>query len=317
MRRRALLAATATASLASLAGCTGLGSQLAGNGAYGPTARLSMTALSDAALPREVLYTVGAEDGPDDRAHLLDRILDGGATVRKTRPPLPAGNHLLYEGTVYRLEKEIIERTPATRFSVLVDIVQGTVVDGASIRFSELPSVDKQRFEAHGLADGDPVGIGTTFLYSNADVETSVLVPDSTYDYVVWANGAEAEWIVDDSYETTINTYRYTAATVADAAEYGRRMRECFAFGLSDLAPAEQDIVETAIDTEYVVGEDETPSEAFRSLGQRLRSHERAHALDSAPEEDFSPNYLVRYDGEVYWTSFMNRVRDTGTESGE
>jgi len=319
MRRRALLASAAALLPAGLAGCTGRGTIQSGGAAgvaEAPTARLSMTVLDDAELPPRVLYSVGTDDGPDRRARLLDRILDGGATVKGIRPPLPEDQHLFYDDAVYQLTHDVVEQTPATRYSVKVDIVEDSVTDAEAIRFANLPEVDREEFAKHGLADGDPIGIGTTFLYTDAEREQSVLVPDSDYSFIVWEDGAQAEWVVDDAYDTTLNTYEYTADQVATAAEYGRQMRERFAFELSNLSDAQRNIVETAIsEDQYVVGPDETPPSALIALTDRFRDHDQAHGLDEAGEGDLSGTYLVQYDGEVYWTTLVVHGDAFGTET--
>lgn len=200
----------------------------------------------------------------------------------------------------------MIEETPATKYSVKVDIVTGSVTEADAIQFADLPAVDQEEFSAHGLADGDPVGVGTTFLYTDAERHQSVLVPESEYSYLTWDDGTEAEWVVDDAYDTTLNTYRYTADQVTTAADYGQQMRERFAFELSGLPEVQRDIVETAItDGQYIVGPDETPPDALVALADRFRGHEQAHGLDETGEGDLSGTYLVRYQGDVYWTTLV------------
>jgi hypothetical protein len=307
MRRRALLATAATSLPAVIAGCTSPGGLGGSNAAAeAPTARLELTTIADAKLPTKVLYTVRPAEGNDETAQLFDRILDGGTTTKATRPPLPEQQHIAYQDGVYELAYEVIEETPATRYSVKVDIVTGSVTEAEAIQFADLPEVDQEEFAAHGLADGDPVGIGTTFLYTDAEREQSVLVPESEYSYIIWDDGTEAEWVVDDAYDTTLNTYRYTADQVAPAAEYGQQMRERFTFELADLPDAQREIVETAItDGPYVVGPDETPSDALVALADRFRGHEQPHGLDEEGEGDLSGTYLVRYQGDVYWTTLV------------
>jgi len=307
MRRRALLATAATSLPALIAGCTGPGGLGGSNAAAeAPTARLELETLADANLPTKVLYTVRPAEGNDETARLFDRILDGGATTKATRPPFPVQQHIAYQDGVYELSYEVIEETPATRYSVKVDIVTDSVIEAEAIQFADLPEVDQEEFAAHGLADGDPVGIGTTFLYTDAEREQSVLVPESEYSYITWDDGAEAEWVVDDAYDTTLNTYRYTADQVATTAEYGQQMRERFTFELTGLPDAQQDIVETAItDGPYVVDPDETPSDALVTLANRFRGHEQAHGLDEDGEGDLSGTYLVRFQGDVYWTTLV------------
>ncbi|NHN42991.1 hypothetical protein G9C85_15330 [Halorubellus sp. JP-L1] len=310
MRRRALLSAAATSVPAFAAGCLSSGGLTGSNAvAEVPTARFELSTIPDAELPSKVLYTVRPAEGDDETAQLFDRILDDGATTEATRPPLPDGRHIAYRDGVYELSRAVIEETPATSYSVKVDVVTDSVNEAAAIRFADLPAVDRAQFAARGLADGDPVGIGTTFLYTDAEREQSVLVPESEYSYVTWDDGAEAEWVVDDAYDTTLNTYRYTANQVATAAEYGRRMRERFAFELAGLSDAQRDIVETASeDGRFVVGPDETPSDAFVAFVDRFRGHEQARGLDEDGGEDLSGRYLVRYQGDVYWAILV--VRD-------
>ncbi|REA00512.1 hypothetical protein DEQ92_19770 [Haloferax sp. Atlit-6N] len=307
MRRRALLAAAASSLPAIVAGCTSLGGFSGSNAvAEAPTARLELTTIADAKLPTKVLYAVRPAEGNDATAQLFDRILDGGTKAKATRPPLPKQQHIAYQEAVHELSYEVVEETPATRYSVKVDIVTDSVVEAESIQFADLPEVDQQEFAEHGLADGDPVGIGTTFLYTDTEREQSVLVPESEYSYITWGDETEAEWVVDDAYDTTLNTYRYTAEHVATAAGYGQQMRERFAFDLSGLSEAQREIVETAIaDGQYIVGPDETPSDALVALADRFRGHEQAHGLDEDGEGDLSGTYLVRYQGDVYWTTLV------------
>lgn len=315
MHRRALLASVACTLPVALAGCTGERSTLSAGVAETPTARLEMTSVADAELPEKVLRTVG-DDGPDRESRLLERIIDGGTTVEGTRPSFSEDRHLFYDDTVYQLSHEVTEQTPATRYSVKVDIVEGSVAESETVRFSDLPEVDRETFAENGLDGGDVIGIGTTLLYTDSERNQSVLVPDSDYSVIAWEDGSRAEWVVDDAYDTTLNTYRYTAERVASATEYGRQMRERFAFELSGLSDAQQDIVETAIEKgKYVVEPDETPSTALVSLVDRFRDQEQAHALDEDAEGGRSGSFLVQYGGEVYWTMLVAHSEAFRTET--
>lgn len=315
--RRDLLGATGAALAVTVAGCTGPGGTSGGfeGGVERPPATLRMEPIDDPELPMKVLYTVGVE-GPEWRAELMDAILDGGTTVERTRPPLPADRHLYYDDAVYQLSHEIVERTPATRYQIRVDIVQGTVVDSAAVQFSELPAVDREKFAAYGWDEGGNFGFGTSILYTDEEREQSALVPASEYAYIVWADGSEAAWFVDDSSETTLNTYEYAASPYATAAEYGKRMRDRMSFELDGLAEAEADIVRTAVDEgRFVVEPEETPTPAFRSLADRFRDQEQVHGLDEEGEGDLNGPYLVRYDGEVYWTVLLINTERTETDA--
>ena len=312
MYRRHLLRAASALLPVSLAGCI---YHESGAVQETPTARLSMDAVDDADLPGKVLYTVHVGD---ETERIIEEAVDGGTTAESSQePPLPEERHLLHEAhsDVYELAHEVSDSQPATRYSVKVDILQRTPSESEIVQFSELPAVDRQKFEAHGLANPDgPVGIGTTFLYTDAERNRSRLVPDPDVSAIEWANGTRAEWVVDDAYETTLKTYRYTGEKVATAAEYGQRMRERFEFELAELSATQRDIVETAIEEyAYVVESDETPSEPFRSLVDHFRDEQQAHGLDESGEGDMSGPYLVRYDGEMYWTVLVLWEAATGT----
>ncbi len=325
MRRRALLASGVA--LLPFAGC--LSTVPGGGGAAGsdmaaelPTASLSMEPVEDAAITPRVLYTVTPEYGSGRRtpeAALIDRIeREGSTTTERTRPPLPGDRPLAYDGTVYRLAYEVIEETPATRFSVKVDIVNGDEREDRTIEFSELPAVDREVFERNGLASGEVVGIGTTLLYTDREVERSMLVPETDVSVIEWASGAEAEWVVDDAYETTLNTYRYTIEGTTPASEFGARVRERVEWELSGLPDAERDIVEAAVEDRYVVPPDEAPPPALESLVERFRRHDRVEESTSEYRNGVSGPYLVRYDGEIYWTQLSVRPSafGSGTETG-
>jgi hypothetical protein len=317
MRRRTFLASAAL--LPTLSGCAGLrASDTAAGVAEAPTASLEATTIADRALPSKVLYTLRANDGADPKAALLDRILDGGATVGDERPPLPEGQHVLYDGIVYQLSHEVIRETPATRYSVVIDVVQSSVTDAETIRFADLPEVDRKAFAEHGLASGDTIGVGTTFLYTNTEREASELVPDSKYSFIDWEDGSRAKWAVNDTTDTTVNSYEYVADRIGTAAEYGRRMRERFAFELPKLPDAQREVLDTAIENDrYAVGPDESLPSAFVSLADRLRDHGRVYGLDErgGDERDLGRSYLVQCGNEIYWTVLLVRDETFWTEN--
>jgi len=311
MHRRALLATAATSLSAIVAGCSSVDESAGGNSATElPTARLELTTIPDAQLPTEVLYTVRPGDRDGAPAELLDQILEGDTTTEATDPPLPAQRHIAYQEAVYELSHEVIEETAATEYVVRVDVVTESVTETEAIEFAELPAVDRDKFAANGLADGGTVGVITSFLYTDAEREESVLVPESDYSYIRWDDGTEAEWAVDEGHDRTLNSYRYTGEQVATAAEYGQQMRERFAFDLSGLSEAQREIVETAIaDESYSTETDETPSDAFAELIDQFRDQEQVRGLDEDGDgnDDPSGRYLVRYQDEVYWTALAVR----------
>jgi len=321
MRRRALLGSGIA--LLPLAGCLSAvpgESGAAGSNAAAelPTFRLAMETIDVAEIPARMLYSVTPDGSgkPTPESELLDRAeREGSATVERTRPPLPEDRPLAYGGTVYRLAYEVTEETPATRFSVKVDVVDGDEREGRTVRFPELPAVDRTVFERNGLASGEVVGIGTTLLYTDSEVERSVLVPETDVSVIEWDSGSQAEWVVDDDHRTTLHTYRYTVQATTPAGEYGREVRERFGWELSGLDGAEREIIEAAIEDRYVVAPDETPSPAVASLVERFRPHDRVEESTSEYRDDVGGPYLLGYDEELYWARLSVRPSALDTET--
>lgn len=187
-------------------------------------------------------------------------------------------------------------------FSVTINPLrdEGTPTDSKTIRYETLPAVDREEFAALGFVNKRPIGIGTTFSYTPAEVERSVLVPKPKYPVIVWPNGP-ARFAVDESYTFEMKTYRYTGVKIASTVEYGERIRNRYVFTLSGIPAAERRILRTAIESEdgYVVEPDAEPSSAFRSLVARFRP---ARSVGEESETEVDGPYLVRYDEQVYWT---------------
>lgn len=333
MRRRALLASGLSTVL--LGGCLSSVPDVPVLGdsepARPPTAYLSMEHVDDARIAEKVLgrVTPAYEGGKrtTEAAIIEEAVRDGAATVERARIPLRTEHPVVYEGTVYWLDHEIVEADPATWFHVVVDIVTGGEPSGRTVAFADLPAVDRQAFETRGLDEGENIGVGTSLLYTDEQVDRSVLVPETDIVIIEWENGNRASWAVDGSHETTRKTYRYTVEETMPASEHGAEVREQYAWELSGLSDAERDIVEAAVtderetgetpdgtpDRPYAVGPEETPSASLVSLVDRFRPHEQAPGSGTRAAEGVSGHYLVRYDGTVYWTYLA--VREAVFES--
>ena len=322
MRRRRVLATAAALLPTALAGCGG--SSLAGSSgvAYAPSAALRMTAVDDAGIARRALYSFEDPDS-ERRAVVADVAANGSATVeaRAGDPPLPADEPLVYGDGVYRLSHEVTGTRPMRGFSVTINpIREGDPEPKASetVAFEDLPAVDRAQFERLGFVEERPFGIGTGFDYAAAEVERSALVPEPERPVVVWPDGP-ARVAVDDSWAYDLATYRYTGERLSSAAAHGADLRERHAFDLSGLSAAERDIVRAAVDADegygYAVPHDERPSEAFGTLVDRFRGHDRVRGAAA----NGSGVYLARYDGTVYWTrlTVSGEPSVTGTVGGD
>lgn len=215
----------------------------------------------------------------------------------------------MYDGAVYELSHEVVASEPATTFSVTLDPADGDVGDDETVRYGDLPAVDREVFERRGWDDPGFLGFGTTVLYLRADVPDSALVPEPERPVVVWDGGTRGRFEVDGSYDTELKTYRYEAERVREsAAALGADTRAAYAFELSGLTDAEAEVVEEAIagDHGYAVPPDESVPEPMRGVAERFRSEPQVRSTWANEDGDERPSvtgsYLVRYGGEVYWT---------------
>ncbi|WP_277553789.1 hypothetical protein [Halobaculum limi] len=331
--RRTFLATSATLAVTVTGGCTGC--------APSPTGTLRMTPADDAGLAEEALtfFDTSRVDDPEAEGPvaLAGRVVDDGpVTVEDTDEPLPTDRPVVVDDDVYRFSAEAVGSREMRSFGVTINPIR--VEDGEEtpgpndrIRYEDLPDVDKEVLGDRGYDDERPVGIGTRLSYRPEAVEESVLVPEPEYSVVVWPDGP-ARFEVDSASTYTVYTYELTSQRVSSAASFGTDVRERFGWTLDGLTDAERDIVATAIGETptgdesheragngYYVQHDEEPSPAFRSLVDRFRAHDPvAFEWDhDDPEEEpwrVSGEYVVRYEGSVYWTRLSVREEAfTGT----
>lgn len=299
MDRREFLVAGATLALTTAGGCTGC--------ARAPTASLRMETITDEEVAKRVTYRSESAD-PDQRQLVTDAIANGTATAEGTEPPFPADRPFVYNGSVYRLSHEVVESKPATVFHFTLNPAEESVPDDEKIRFEDLPAVDRRKFARNGWADPEFLGFGSSLRYLDDEIPESALVPDPENPVVVWGEEARGRFEVDGSYATELKTYRYGAEQVhPSASEYGAEIRREYAFSLSNLTNPERDVVREAIENErgYSVPHDESLPDAVWRLAERFRPREEVRYAwedDRGETRPIDGTYLVRYDGEVYWT---------------
>jgi hypothetical protein len=306
MDRRDFLATGAALAIGVAGGCTGC--------ARGPEVSLEMESVSDAEIARRVTHPLEAAEDSDRYRLVADAVENGTATETGTEPLFPADGPFVYDGAVYRLDREVTASKPATEFFVTLDPAEGSADESATVRYGDLPAVDRGTFERRGWDDGGVLGFGTSLLYLESEIPDSALVPEPERPVIVWDAGAKGRFQVDGSRETALRTYRYAAEEVHPSAErYGRDVRERHAFALSGLSDGERDIVERArAGSEgedgargYAVSPGEAIPRAAWDLADRFRGREevrRAWEDDGSVDASASGTYLVRYGDEVYWT---------------
>jgi hypothetical protein len=309
MKRREFLVTGATLSIAASGGCTGC--------APAPKANLDMVETDDLGIARKVTFY---EDGPieDFYANVVET---GTAVVNDTEVPYPANRSFVYEDAIYQLSYDITESRPAQVFPFTLNPAEGAVDESAVIRFEDLPNVDRQKLASRGLDEDPFLGFGSTLLYYEPEVSQSALVPEPDYPVIEWDDETRGRFTVDGSYDETVDTYRYAVEQVhPSAARFGRSIRERHEFRLFGLSDGERTIITEAIENErgWVLMPNESPPDALYSLIDRFSRREevlREWEDENDRTEGPSGNYIVRYDGTVYWTRFgvdLNALTESG-----
>ena len=314
MDRRAVLASISSGIALSLAGCTDTrGGATPGNGGdpgTSPVADLAMTPVSDTEIARRVTYRIDLEHRTSERELATAVISNGSQTVTATNAPAPENRPFIYNGSVYELSYEVLDAESATTFRLTLSTVESASQDEDSIRYRNLPTVDKGVLGRFGWDDGGPFEAQSVeTVYTDDEIVDSVLVPSPDYEIIEWSSGTTARVGVEESSGTEQRTYEYTAQQVhASAAEFGRSVRADHAFVLTDLSEEQTSVVSTAIEHDHGYQVDEgDPPEAFSQLVDRFARESEATPVyeDDESDSSVSGSYIVRYDGEIYWTELF------------
>lgn len=272
-----------------------------------------MEAVTDAEIGERVTGGDGIEETDRRYGVVTEAVTNGTATRNGTEPPLANGTSVAYGGSVYDLRYEVIESQPATRFRIALEPLDPDPDPGGVVEYEALPAVDRRKFEQRGF-DGDSLGFATGLLYLDSEIPESALVPEPERPVIECPDGTRGRFSVDGAAERPLETYRYTATTLYEStADLGATVRERDAFALIGLSEAEREIVEAATGGEYRVPPEERPPEAMRELAARFRPRAEVRTLSEREETPgvgrASGTYLVRYEGQVYWTVLRIRAQ--------
>ena len=280
MRRRELLA-TGTALLPlPLAGCVH------------PEVILTM----DPATADDIADRVSLHPEPDAEEYTVtaDAVANGSTTRRGRSELFDRTSTVRLNNSFYEMNETRLSSSEVTVYEVLLDVnPEKTTAEVGAIAYEELPETDRRRLdgilsEEPPQTDGYDVGVS---YGSAAEVgDDSVFVPERQYDILVYEG--DRYRVAVDSRTAAEAEYRYTATEVAPTVEaFADQVREQYLFTLAGLSDAERDVVEEAINDGYY---EET--DAFRSVAERIRSHEGIEV------HDFYGTWLIEYEGEEYIT---------------
>ena len=296
MNRRQVLVAGVLGSMPMLSGCTGEGE--------GFNARFTMNRVSDRDIAERLILTLNPEN--EDHRVAARAVTKESTTIEATGEPFPPDTPFIYEGSIYEVTTTEVDQSPATTFSFTLNPVDETepADENETVRYEDLPDVDKQAFSDHGWSESDPfIGMSSTVRYRDDQINDSVLVPESEKSVIVWPD-ARGRFTVDGSRATAIRTFEYESRVVAESAEnYGRDVRKRIEFELGDLTDAEREIVSEAVNEGiYLISENESVPDAMYRLAGRFENQEKLVRPDKdlAQDDSINGDYVIRYQGSVY-----------------
>ncbi|WP_135665314.1 hypothetical protein [Halorhabdus rudnickae] len=285
MKRRPALLTALVLLIVGLSGCSAAGS-------------LSMEPAPNATAIAEHA-SIDVTDLDDESRRLAVGAVDGaGPTVTDDHPPFRPDRPVAVDGTYYTVTWSAVDSREVPLFVLTLE-KNPTNTTGESIAYTDLPAVDRRALPAPDSRlitnDGD---IGTQAVYNESEQAASVLVSEPRYELVEFEDRT-IRITVDGPTPKTIYTYRYDASPVANSSEdFASRLEADYLFTLSNLTSDERSIVTEAIgDTHYV--DDET--DAWTRLVRRFEAEDPVYAVDADDPEYVDGEYLVRYDGTVYW----------------
>jgi len=285
MHRRSALLTLLVLLLVGLSGCSAAGS-------------LSMHPAPNATVIADHA-TLNTSD-LDEEAHRLavGAVNGSGPTVTNDYPPFTPDRPIAVDGTYYNVSWSAIDSRQVPTFVLEIE-KDPTNTTGDRIAYQDLPAVDQHALPDPGstavTGDGD---IATLAVYNETEQETSVLVPEPRYELVEFEDRT-VRITVEGPSPKTIYTYRYEAEQVAaNSDELATRLESTHLFTLSNLSTAQQKIINDAIGETYY---QEQESDAWTRLLERFDAAEPVYAVDPDDPDYVDGEYLVRYDGAIYW----------------
>ncbi len=266
-------------------------------GCVTPGGALTMTAVdTDADIGEAATVSVDPNGDPETATLLDDALEDDQAAVEGERPPFDPERPVRWRNVVYDVSWEVTDERTRTDYVVTAEQTDDDPT-GTQIDYDDLPPVDREQLgdlrEELARAD-DEQRVGVRIEYTDdGELEASVLVPESEYEFVVIDEHVVA--VESGKTETAVSTFTYELLERARTpAAYGATLREETLVTLESLSDDERELVEEAVsDGRAVVGTDD---DAFIAVGERLLEHEPIYVSDRVGE------WLVEYDTEVYWT---------------
>lgn len=282
MRRRQILAGGTALLSGSFAGC----------------ALPSNTIRVQEATPDEIVEDVSMRVDVESKEHDVIRsaVKNGTATRTGRNRWFDDRNTILLNQTVYIVNETRLASEKATRYEVgIYPAPESTNPELGVIRYDKLPTTDRRQLNRTLSRESTKENSGelnVEYEPTTEDTNRSVFVPKQQYDILQY-NGELYRVTIERELSSDVE-YQYEVTEIAgNVEEFAEQLRDKHLFTLDSLSPAEQAVIEEAIETGEVAWE----SEDSESVISKIREHR------ALKEDDYSGTWLMKYHRGEYLVS--------------
>ena len=288
MRRRQILAGGTALLSGSFAGC----------------ALPSNTIRVREATPKEIVEDVSMQVDMESKEYDVIRsaVKNGTATRTGQNRWFDRQNTVLFNQTVYTVNETQLASEKATRYEIGIypmpeDISPDEDISPelGVIRYDKLPPTDRRKLNrtlSRGSAKENSGELNVEYEPTAEGANRSVFVPKQQYDRLQY-NGELYRVTVEREFPSDVE-YQYKVTEIAgDVEGFAEQIRDKHLFTLDGLSPAEQAVIEEAIETGQADSWDSADSESVIS---NIREHRALKADDGSNEG----TWLMKYDGGEY-----------------
>lgn len=278
--------------MAALAGCAD------------PAGSLRMEPVDDDGLADRVSNDVETNDLPAEAfqeirtRETVRRVIENGSlNVTTPSPPIDAELPYEHRGAYHDLSYEQVGTRTGVETEIGIEF-NASDLEGPEVAFGDLPGADREKLEPVLASDpttgGPAPEIRTRVTYPDPAAANSTLLSHAGGPMVVVHEGEEYALTIGETTEATLGVYRYEATQRAGSAEaYAGQLRDEYAFSLSGVSDGEASVLEEALDGSYYA--ESSDDDGFAALVERFRDR------DGIRKDEYGGDFLVRYDGQLYF----------------
>ena len=249
------------------------------------------------ATSKEIVEAVSMRVDVESKEYDVIRsaVKNGTATRTGENRWFDRQNTVLFNQTVYTVNETQLASEKATRYEIgIYPVPEDINPELGVIRYDKLPPTDRRKLNRTLSRESTKENSGELNVEYESTAEgtnRSVFVPKQQYDRLQY-NGELYRVTVEREFPSDVE-YQYKVTEIAgDVEGFAEQIRDKHLFTLDGLSPAEQAVIEEAIETGQVDSWDSADSESVIS---NIREHRALRA-----EEGDAGTWLMRYDGGEY-----------------